>query len=263
MKTRFVGKCPVCEGDFKLKDNALVHHGFERPGDGMIHGDCFAVGAAPYELSCEASKRYKAAVIRHREGPVARLVELQSGKVESLLVEKYLDGYGKPPRMVEVRKAEQPYDFEAALSSAKHRCEAKIRHLDQEIERMDKLINAWTRGAVRTVEEEEAKTSAEKDARKAARAEALEAKRAKKVAFYQGRIDSALAKKKADSLRSLFESIGRASSDLKLSRQEMFDKIARNPVWALFGLRTEATWNDRDNEEALRKMWRDGYWPGH
>lgn len=42
--TRYVGKCPICEGDFKLTTDAIhgnfgdgqkmVHHGYQRPGDG-------------------------------------------------------------------------------------------------------------------------------------------------------------------------------------------------------------------------------------
>lgn len=261
MKTRFIGKCGVCEGDFKLHEDKLVHHGFKRPGDGMIHGDCFAVQQAPYELSSKPSQLYKTYLASVRVQPAERLAKLQSGTVESLLVEKHLNGYNQPPTLVAVKKAEKPYDFERALSSAIFECEAKIRHLDREIERMDKLIEGWVLKPVRTIEEEEAKITADKDARKAAKAAALQAKVEKKVAFYQGRIDSALKKKKADSLMDLFESVLRASSDLKLTRQEMLDLVDRKPVWDLFGLVCPASWNDQVNRDALQKMWMTGYWP--
>jgi hypothetical protein len=53
-----VGHCPVCERLQKLNFKrtmddlpTMVHHGYERPGTGYIHGDCFAVGYPPFELS--------------------------------------------------------------------------------------------------------------------------------------------------------------------------------------------------------------------
>src|SRR5262245_23090079 len=69
--TRYVGFCPICEGDFKLvpkagrisgdkvSEHALVHHGYRRPGTGSIHVDCFAVGWLPYELSKEVCERWR------------------------------------------------------------------------------------------------------------------------------------------------------------------------------------------------------------
>ena len=56
--TRLLGTCPVCEGTFKTREGRMVHHGYERPGDGMIHGDCFAVNRLAYELSCDATKEF-------------------------------------------------------------------------------------------------------------------------------------------------------------------------------------------------------------
>ena len=51
--TRYVGNCQICERDQKLTvDMKMVHHGYLRPGDGEIHGDCPCVGAEPYEVSC-------------------------------------------------------------------------------------------------------------------------------------------------------------------------------------------------------------------
>lgn len=60
MKIGTLGHCPVCEGEFKVRAGKLVHHGYERPGDGMIHGDCFAVGYEPYERSPKGCEDYKA-----------------------------------------------------------------------------------------------------------------------------------------------------------------------------------------------------------
>jgi hypothetical protein len=46
--TRYIGRCGVCEGDYKLLSGRLVHHGYRRPGHGYIVGDCFGVARLPY-----------------------------------------------------------------------------------------------------------------------------------------------------------------------------------------------------------------------
>lgn len=63
MTARHIGSCPVCVADgalrrIKVRDNKLVHHGYQRPGFGYIVGDCFAVGMAPHELSPDTASKY-------------------------------------------------------------------------------------------------------------------------------------------------------------------------------------------------------------
>lgn len=62
-KTRYIGFCPVCEGHFKCQAEHgryyLVHHGYKRPGDGFIIGDCFGVGREPHEVSPELARDYR------------------------------------------------------------------------------------------------------------------------------------------------------------------------------------------------------------
>jgi len=53
----YAGTCQACGRHQSLtKKLELVHHGYERPGDGYIVGDCAGVAHLPYELSCELSK---------------------------------------------------------------------------------------------------------------------------------------------------------------------------------------------------------------
>lgn len=54
------GTCPACFGDYVATPTKLVHHGYQRPGDGQIHGDCPGVGYPPYEVSCEGTQAYLA-----------------------------------------------------------------------------------------------------------------------------------------------------------------------------------------------------------
>ena len=64
------GTCPVCEGNFKRDGKGgMVHHGYQRPGDGFIHGDCFAVGYQPWEISPAGAMAYLQNALRpHLEG---------------------------------------------------------------------------------------------------------------------------------------------------------------------------------------------------
>lgn len=58
-KQRFEGHCQYCCNQQRLtSENKLVHHGFERPGDGMIHDDCNGVGELPIELDITLANNY-------------------------------------------------------------------------------------------------------------------------------------------------------------------------------------------------------------
>jgi hypothetical protein len=42
-------ECQICENrQCMTKDGRMVHHGYQRPGDGYIHGDCMGVGYLPF-----------------------------------------------------------------------------------------------------------------------------------------------------------------------------------------------------------------------
>jgi hypothetical protein len=57
------GTCGICMRNVKMgAAHALVHHGYQRPGDGSILGDCFGVGYEPYELSKRAVEAYAASL---------------------------------------------------------------------------------------------------------------------------------------------------------------------------------------------------------
>ena len=189
-KTRFLGTCPICEGQFKLIPgaNTMVHHGYQRPGDGMIHGDCYAVGELAYELSCEVTKKYRGLVELSLAKEEAHLARLKSGTVTCLTrPEKY-----KSLKLVDVCIIE--LEFPRLFDSKIRESEYKIRTIKGEIERLTRLITNWTLKPVKSFEEAareeqavrdtrkaekdaiKARKQAEKDARKA-KADALQAKR--------------------------------------------------------------------------------------
>lgn len=79
--TRHVGNCQICEGDQKLLDSRMVHHGYRRPGDGVIHGDCPGVGEVPYEVSCDLIKSHKTGLEAMLVGFRKRLRDILEGRV--------------------------------------------------------------------------------------------------------------------------------------------------------------------------------------
>ena len=83
------GTCGVCGQNVKMAAGGarteLVHHGFQRPGDGAILGDCFGVGYAPYELSpaaCEAFLR--ASILPTLADAEATLAKFRAGTIVSI-----------------------------------------------------------------------------------------------------------------------------------------------------------------------------------
>ena len=80
------GTCGVCEQNVKMRDDqGLVHHGFQRPGDGMIHGDCFGVGYKPHELSPEAASAFLEKSLKpSAESLKQKLTDLREGRVTKL-----------------------------------------------------------------------------------------------------------------------------------------------------------------------------------
>lgn len=192
VKIGILGICPVCEGEFKVRDGKLVHHGFTRPGDGMIHGDCFAVGYEPYERSVKGCQDYKVVVVDQRKGVEDYLARLRAGKVTYF---SEIQRFGYAHEIVEyVAGVTEPYRFQRLIEEKIRDCEYRIRQLTSEVARMDRLIAGWSLKDLREVTEEmaSAQVKAERDARAAERATkkaekdakraALEAKRAARAA---------------------------------------------------------------------------------
>jgi len=204
-KTRYLGHCPVCTAEQKLTtDMRMVHHGFQRPGDGYIHGDCFGVHYSAYELSCEGTKAYLVMVQAQQESVSARLNRLVSGQVKKLtkVVTEWRKGRMGTTRVVEVCE-EEVVEFRNLLRITIAQVESELRHVGHEVARVEKLIANWAPKAVRTVEEGAREEQANKDARKAEKA----AQKAKKLADKVAREAKAAAlQAKRDAIMADFKS---------------------------------------------------------
>lgn len=231
--TRYIGKCPICEGDFKLTaDKRMVHHGYQRPGHGSIEGDCRAVGEPPYEVSCEVTKMYRGGLMAHVERCEAWLRKAFAGEVMEL---HYTPAWPRNAPTTLVRKGDETWP--KVLADHMRDTESDIRYTGREIERLTRLVDVWEPRSLRTVEEDEAAAREVKDAAKAKRVADKEAKLVAKIASYQKRLDTAVRKRNPRTIADIFESAQRSLRDMvSCSRSQALAMLGRDHVFAAFDL---------------------------
>lgn len=231
--TRFIGTCPVCEGEFKLTEapHELVLHGYKRPGDGQAHGRCFGFKEAPYELSAVGCERFRAWCAERCGRAEERLRALRAGEVKEFWFRSLSSSAVTPVTIPDIR-------FPKALVSAEMDAERDITHFGYEIRRMERLIAAWKPSEVKTVEEETARLAKESAERKGARQAERKAKLDAKIVSYQKRIDSAAKKGKKSTLLDIFDSItyNRHKLGNDLTREEALALVEREAVWVKLGV---------------------------
>lgn len=189
--TRLAGICPVCQGLFKVNAaHQMVHHGFVRPGDGSIHGDCFGVGWPAYQVSPAGCRAYRDYLSRIIDNTIEYQTALQENPPESIRVD---NGFG---RSREVVRGTREYDN--ALSHAIRQQEFKVQQLRSAQKEAMRLIAAWREAPLLEIDEEgltpelkrerdarrdeRAAQKAQRDAEKAARRERTERREAEKEA---------------------------------------------------------------------------------
>jgi flagellar biosynthesis GTPase FlhF len=171
--TRYIGNCQICAKDYKVRGGIMVHHGFVRPGDGQIYGDCPGAGHPPYESSVDELKRYADRLVGAIMEAEKRLRELQRGEITTLKVKT---GHRRVETL-NVNTAD-PRVWQRALERHIDGTGATIRNLRREQDFVRERICDWKEMPLRTVEEEVRKEDRAKEERKAER----ERKRAEKEA---------------------------------------------------------------------------------
>lgn len=280
---RFIGWCPICEGDYKVRANRLVHHGYQRPGTGFIVGDCPGVHHPPYELSTFTCELYANLLVRRISETEIYLRELRADPPDLALV---FDDYdvvtrrlrrystGGSPMIVtltrleaEERAAQLPpyerdrYSWELKKEHVTEIQLARLADMRRELRRMEKLIAEWPGvSPLRTVEEEiqhQEKTRAEREhARTVARDDKISAE----VVKIRKRIDSAVRNKNAAALADIFTSQKiREVSGYRLTREQAIDLLERGPIWQAFGLVDTNGVYSTDTRVAIGQM-REGIW---
>ncbi len=239
--TRFLGLCPICERDIKVRDDRLVHHGYRRPGDGEIHGDCFGVNYPPYELSPDAAVDYAfrvaAPMVTHRERAVQYLGEPPYNPPTLSFTVGYK--FGLPIKEAKTQDQVDRYEWEHQLKMSRVNAANALEWAEEDLMRLERLIAKWEPSPLREVEEEVSKKESAKAARTAELTAARETKLAEALVALQGRIDSAVKNKRPGTLQNLYQDGWRklyTLSQHKLRQPEVLRLLDRDSVWAAFGL---------------------------
>lgn len=137
------GSCPCCFGLYKLlADGTMVHHGFQRPGDGSIYGDCFGVKHKPFEISNEGTVAYAAALRQAQANTEKRLALLQSDKCVEI-DEEVSEGFGRNRTTKTVTHARGTADFERVVAVRVLRAESQIAQLKAHAAQLEKMAADW------------------------------------------------------------------------------------------------------------------------
>lgn len=81
-------ECQVCEGHYALRGGLLVHHGFKRPGIGVIVGDCRGVKRKPFP-TWDALAEYRVEIVNALKIHKKLLAELPNVAVFSKVEERF------------------------------------------------------------------------------------------------------------------------------------------------------------------------------
>lgn len=191
--TRLLGTCAICTRSIKVRDGVMVHHGFQRPGDGYIVGDCFAVHREPYEVSCEVTKEYRALLQKQLVDQEAWLVTLEAGLVPHFIEVSH---YTKMMRQFAVGVT-APYEFERVCESRIRETRFNISGLKSEISRLTKMITDWQPRDVQKVMEEKLTVLAADKAMRAAERQAKRDATAARKAATKAKQEALAAKRAA------------------------------------------------------------------
>jgi hypothetical protein len=201
--TRYIGICPVCEGEYRLHRQRMVHHGYKRPGHGSIQGDCPGVGYPPYELSTEGTEVYLIGIVDQLDKANYWLQRLQSGDVQEL--NRQVNKYSRyeAPQFEKLTPADG-WKFKDELQQRIKEAERRVDGLTREQNRCRSLIQNWRERPLRTLEEvveveatAKRERSAVRDAQRAERQAKRDATRAKADAREQ-RYQDFLARYRAE-----------------------------------------------------------------
>lgn len=277
LSTRYLGWCPVCERDIKVRDNRLVHHGYQRPGHGYIVGDCFGVGYEPYELSATCCEEYLKLVLsrvrmyadnlRALEGPNGpEYLYFENYDVET---GKYIRGPSGQPVSIKLTHDEADalsarlpswesnrYSWERTLRITIAQMRSQLDSWDREGRRIEHLIETWRPQPLRTFEEEIQRQEQTRAERETARNVARDAKISAEVVKIRKRIDSAVRNKNSAALADIFSSTKlREISGYRLAQDQALALLERDEIWRAFGLSTPSGYlSGEEARQRLQKM---------
>jgi hypothetical protein len=142
---QLLGNCPVCNADQVTHDGRMVLHGYQRPGDGYIRGECFGVNHLAYNLSSEGCEAFRVALVAEGKALIAHRRDLTAGKITRLQERRYRN---EEPKVL--KRGDK--GFAKRLKEHIDRTTDQIEGTDREIALMQHKIDNWKpmplRGAV-------------------------------------------------------------------------------------------------------------------
>ncbi len=150
-KTKYLGCCQICEGEFKIQNGLTSTHGYTRPGHGYIVGLCGGAKELPYETSCELIKSYLVGLKAMLERTKERVVELQSPTLQ-YFSRTEMDLWTRSMKTTEYAVGlSDKYAFADALKSLVYKMTNQVKAIEFDIVRLTKRIETWELKAVREV----------------------------------------------------------------------------------------------------------------
>lgn len=134
------GTCGICLGLWMLdKAGNLVHHGYQRPGDGWQTDGCPGVKKPPYEKSTLALEEYVALLdplLDDRRAVLARL-ESRPETVPNMLI------CLAPNQFVRPQIGPEHYAYKRSLTKMIKKVKRDIRDLERERQKCQTRIEEW------------------------------------------------------------------------------------------------------------------------
>jgi hypothetical protein len=171
-----VGTCIVCQREIAVRPTikydcgqALVHHGYRRPGHGFIVGDCFSVDLPPHELAPDQALAYVAFARRCAADVKEMLANHTGGRTTVLHQDEQVPVpttafrpiwpsthdpdpgwtlWSAPYRRSET-DPQRRETWERLLKAAIRLEEARLQHYRGEVTRVEGLLETWTPQALR------------------------------------------------------------------------------------------------------------------
>lgn len=275
--TRFVGWCPVCQHDVKVRSRALVHHGYKRPGIGFIVGDCPGVGHEPYELGTGAAVAYLNDHVTPQVVKVRHNLQVLEAGPPWLYFENFdvatrrliRNPQTREPEMIRLTRAEAEdraaqlpgydsdrYSWEKRLRIAIANAQSRLEFVESEEVRITGLIDSWEPRPLRTIEEEIQRQEQSRSERESTRTAAKNRKISDEVSKIQKRIDAAVRNKNSATLADIYVSQKlRVLSGYRMSLEDTRALLERDRVWQAFGLLTRDGYlSTKDAEDILDDM---------
>ena len=275
---RYIGWCPVCQRDIKVRSGVLVHHGYQRPGVGYIIGDCPGVGHEPYETGTGACEYYLKGVRQTVARTEHNLQILTRPEGPPSLVFEHYDAetrrYIRDPRTREIETIRltraqvddlttklptydrDHYNWERTLRIAIANTESALKFWGDEKRRIEGLIQTWAPQPLRTIEQETERREQSRAEREAAKQAERNRKISDEVAKIQKRIDAAVRNKNSATLADIYTSTKLVQvSGYRMTDVQALDLLNRDGVWRAFGLLTPEGYVDpKEARELLHDM---------